>query len=213
VADIRSLDTQLKANVGAIADLVDATGSTITETVGVGPIMASRLISRTGRASRYRRLTRRLRIRRPPRRLLRPRPHTTRLRQPPPAAALQPPTTARLLHLGHDQHLTQPRLQSVLRPQTSPRQATHPSRTGPPPRRVNVLWAMLRDHRPYHHHHTRDSSPLDNLIENQLPSSTHTGHARKPIPLLCQWGRHERHRDFLVAERAPGAEDMLEAWA
>jgi transposase len=53
VADIRSLDAQLKANARAIAELVAATGSTLTETVGVGPIMAGRLISRTGRVSRF----------------------------------------------------------------------------------------------------------------------------------------------------------------
>jgi len=53
VTEIRSLDTQLRANARAIAHLVGATGSTLTETVGVGPIMAGRLISRTGRASRF----------------------------------------------------------------------------------------------------------------------------------------------------------------
>ena len=53
VADIRSLDTQLKQNARAIAQLVAAAGSTLTHTVGVGPIMAGRLISRTGRASRF----------------------------------------------------------------------------------------------------------------------------------------------------------------
>ena len=53
VADIRSLDTQLKQNARAIAELVDVVGSTLTRTVGVGPIMAGRLISRTGRASRF----------------------------------------------------------------------------------------------------------------------------------------------------------------
>jgi transposase len=53
VADIRSLDTQLKQNARAIAVLIDAAGSTLTQTVGVGPIMAGRLISRTGRASRF----------------------------------------------------------------------------------------------------------------------------------------------------------------
>ncbi|HEX5878511.1 MAG TPA: IS110 family transposase, partial [Actinomycetota bacterium] len=53
VADIRSLDTQLKQNARAIAELVDAAGSTLTHTVGVGPITAGRLISRTGRASRF----------------------------------------------------------------------------------------------------------------------------------------------------------------
>ena len=53
VAEIRSLDTQLKANTSTIAQLVAETGSTLTQTVGVGPIMAGRLISRTGRASRF----------------------------------------------------------------------------------------------------------------------------------------------------------------
>ena len=53
VADIRSLDTQLKLNARTIAELVAAAGSTLTQTVGVGPIMAGRLISRTGRASRF----------------------------------------------------------------------------------------------------------------------------------------------------------------
>ena len=53
VAEVRSLDTQLRANARAIAQLVDATGSTLTDTVGVGPIMAGRLISRSGRASRF----------------------------------------------------------------------------------------------------------------------------------------------------------------
>lgn len=53
LTEIRSLDTQLKTNARAIAELVDATDSTLTETVGVGPIIAGRLISRTGRASRF----------------------------------------------------------------------------------------------------------------------------------------------------------------
>src|SRR3954468_7824461 len=53
IADIRSLDIQLKANARAVAELVAATSSTLTATVGVGPIMAGRLISRTGRASRF----------------------------------------------------------------------------------------------------------------------------------------------------------------
>jgi transposase len=53
VSEIRTLDRQLKANAQAIAGLVAAAGSTLTEVVGVGPIMAGRLISRTGRASRF----------------------------------------------------------------------------------------------------------------------------------------------------------------
>jgi transposase len=52
VSEIRTLDRQLKANAQAIAGLVAAAGSTLTEVVGVGPIMAGRLISRTGRANR-----------------------------------------------------------------------------------------------------------------------------------------------------------------
>ncbi len=53
VSEIRTLDSQLKTNAEAIARLVAAAGSTLTEVVGVGPIMAGRLISRTGRASRF----------------------------------------------------------------------------------------------------------------------------------------------------------------
>jgi transposase len=53
VSEIRTLDRQLKANAKAIAGLVAAAESTLTEVVGVGPIMAGRLISRTGRASRF----------------------------------------------------------------------------------------------------------------------------------------------------------------
>ena len=53
VAEIRSLDQQLRANAEAIAELVATTQSSLAETVGVGPILAGRLISRTGRASRF----------------------------------------------------------------------------------------------------------------------------------------------------------------
>ena len=53
VAEIRALDARLKANTKAIAEAVKASGSTLTTTVGVGPIIAGRLISRTGRASRF----------------------------------------------------------------------------------------------------------------------------------------------------------------
>ncbi len=53
VAEVRFLDAQLKANAKAIAELVKASGSTLTETVGIGPIIAGRLISRTGRPSRF----------------------------------------------------------------------------------------------------------------------------------------------------------------
>ena len=53
VAEIRSLDTRLKASAKAIAELVEKSGSTLTDTVGVGPIIAGRLIARTGRPSRF----------------------------------------------------------------------------------------------------------------------------------------------------------------
>ena len=53
LSEIRTLDRQLKANAQAIAGLVAAAGSTLTEVVGVGAIMAGRLISRTGRAHRF----------------------------------------------------------------------------------------------------------------------------------------------------------------
>jgi len=53
VAEIRLLDGRLKANTAAIADAVKDSGSTLLETAGVGPILAGRLISRTGRASRF----------------------------------------------------------------------------------------------------------------------------------------------------------------
>ena len=53
VAEIRSLDTRLKASAKTIADLVEKSGSTLTQTVGIGPIIAGRLIGRTGRPSRF----------------------------------------------------------------------------------------------------------------------------------------------------------------
>jgi transposase len=53
VAEIRSLDTRLTASAKAIAELVEKSGSTLTATVGVGPIIAGRLIGRTGTPSRF----------------------------------------------------------------------------------------------------------------------------------------------------------------
>ena len=52
VAEIRSLDERLKSSAKAIAELVANFGSTLTATVGVGPIIAGRLIGRTGSPSR-----------------------------------------------------------------------------------------------------------------------------------------------------------------
>ena len=53
VAQIRSVDALLKANAQQISKLVAASGSTLTDTVGIGAITAGRLIGRTGRAGRF----------------------------------------------------------------------------------------------------------------------------------------------------------------
>jgi transposase len=53
VIQIRSIDALLKANAAQISELVAASGSTLTTTVGIGAITAGRLIGRTGHASRF----------------------------------------------------------------------------------------------------------------------------------------------------------------
>jgi len=53
VTQIRSADALLKSNAKHISELVAASGSTLTDTVGVGAITAGRLIGRTGRADRF----------------------------------------------------------------------------------------------------------------------------------------------------------------
>jgi transposase len=53
VSQIRSVDSLLKANAKQISELVAASGSTLTSTVGIGAITAGRLIGRTGRAARF----------------------------------------------------------------------------------------------------------------------------------------------------------------
>jgi transposase len=53
VAQIRSLDALLTLNAAQISERVAASGSTLTNTVGIGAITAGRLIGRTGRASRF----------------------------------------------------------------------------------------------------------------------------------------------------------------
>ncbi len=53
VTQIRSVDALLKSNAKQISELVAASGSTLTDTVGVGAITAGRLIGRTGRADRF----------------------------------------------------------------------------------------------------------------------------------------------------------------
>jgi transposase len=53
IGQIRSVDSLLKSNARQVSELVAASGSTLTETVGMGAITAGRLIGRTGRASRF----------------------------------------------------------------------------------------------------------------------------------------------------------------
>jgi transposase len=53
VTDIRALDTKLKANADAMAELVKQSKSTLTDTIGIGAVTAARLIGRTGRPSRF----------------------------------------------------------------------------------------------------------------------------------------------------------------
>ena len=53
IAEIRSLDARLKSSCKAIAEQVENSGSSLTETVGIGPIIAGRIIARTGPPSRF----------------------------------------------------------------------------------------------------------------------------------------------------------------
>ncbi len=53
VTQIRSLDALLKANAQQVREHVTASGSTLTDTVGIGAITAGRLIGRTGRVGRF----------------------------------------------------------------------------------------------------------------------------------------------------------------
>ena len=53
IEQIRSLDTRLKSSCKAIAEQVETSGSTLSETVGIGPIIAGRIIARTGAPSRF----------------------------------------------------------------------------------------------------------------------------------------------------------------
>ena len=53
VAEVRGLDRQLAAIGTRIQDTVAALGSRLPQTVGVGPVIAGRLLGRTGRAARF----------------------------------------------------------------------------------------------------------------------------------------------------------------
>lgn len=53
IAEIRSLDDKLKASRKAIAAQVANSKSSLTEIVGIGPVIAGRIIARTGTPSRF----------------------------------------------------------------------------------------------------------------------------------------------------------------
>lgn len=53
VREIRTLDAQLADNAARMQAAVEASDSTLMHTPGIGPVMAARLIARTGRAERF----------------------------------------------------------------------------------------------------------------------------------------------------------------
>ncbi|MFI9536922.1 IS110 family transposase [Nocardia fusca] len=53
VADIKRYDAQLADNAAAMDELLDLHGTTLRSIPGIGPVMAARIIGRTGRASRF----------------------------------------------------------------------------------------------------------------------------------------------------------------
>jgi len=53
VVELRALDAQLAANAEQLRRHVEASGSTLMSTPGIGPVMAARLIARTGSIDRF----------------------------------------------------------------------------------------------------------------------------------------------------------------
>jgi transposase len=53
IADVRRFDQQLAANAVTIKELLDEHGTRLRELAGVGPVLAARLLGRTGVASRF----------------------------------------------------------------------------------------------------------------------------------------------------------------
>ena len=53
VGDVRAVDTRLKNLTRLIADTGTAHGTRLPEVAGIGPVVAARLLGRTGRASRF----------------------------------------------------------------------------------------------------------------------------------------------------------------
>jgi transposase len=53
IADVRRFDTQLAANAAMVAALLDEHGTRLREIDGIGPVLAARLLGRTGPPSRF----------------------------------------------------------------------------------------------------------------------------------------------------------------
>ncbi|MRH93255.1 IS110 family transposase [Nocardia sp. SYP-A9097] len=53
IANVKRYDLQLAENAAAMSDLLDEHGTTLREVPGVGPVLAARIIGRTGRVGRF----------------------------------------------------------------------------------------------------------------------------------------------------------------
>jgi transposase len=53
IADVRRLDEQLAANAAKMTALLDEHGTRLRDVDGIGPVLAARLLGRTGPASRF----------------------------------------------------------------------------------------------------------------------------------------------------------------
>jgi transposase len=53
VADVRAVDARITDNTARMAEVVTATGSRLTTVDGIGPVLAARVLGRTGRPSRF----------------------------------------------------------------------------------------------------------------------------------------------------------------
>ena len=53
IADVRRFDEHLAANAAKMTALLDEHGTTLREIDGIGPILAARLLGRTGSPSRF----------------------------------------------------------------------------------------------------------------------------------------------------------------
>jgi transposase len=138
IGQIRSVDSLLKSNARQVSELVAASGSTLTETVGMGAITAGRLIGRTGRASRFPLGRIRQLRRRGARRGSQRRQGST-----PPLLEWRPPTQRRPAHRRHhpDPNTRQPRphllQRQTRRGQDPPRSATVPETSPRQPHLAN----------------------------------------------------------------------------